>query len=310
MKTLIIGGTGYIGSYLVPMLASTGRKVTTLSRSSNSHDASSGNITHLTGDFSDTKLIEALVAEHDDIIHLAYATVPNTSFDDPLSDLLHNLPPTLQLYSEVAKRGRRLILLSSGGTVYGNAAHLPIDENHPTNPISPYGVTKLTLEKYAYLFATTHGLKFICVRPANAYGEGQRPFKGQGFISTALTSVLNSKTIDMYGEQGTIRDYIHVRDVAAGICSLLERGQLNETYNIGSGVGRSNLDIVDMIRNLMQPLGFEVRVKNLPARLFDVKANVLNSSKITTHTGWMPEITLEDGLQKTLNWLKLNYASS
>lgn len=308
MKTLIIGGTGYIGSYLAPMLVSAGRKVTTLSRSAKFPDSQSNNITNLTGDFSDKKLIEELVYEHDDVIHLAYATVPNTSFDDPLSDLLHNLPPTLQLYSEVAKKGSRLILLSSGGTVYGDAVNLPITESHPTNPISPYGVTKLTLEKYAYLFARTHGLKFICARPANAYGEGQRPSIGQGFISTALASVLNSKPIDIYGENGTIRDYIHVRDVAAGICSLLEYGKGYETYNIGSGLGRSNADIVDVLREIMNPIGYDVQVRKLPERLFDVKANVLNSDKLINHTGWAPSVELEDGILKTLNWLKLNYA--
>lgn len=308
MKTLIIGGTGYIGSYLAPMLVGAGRKVTTLSRSTKFPDAQSNNITNLTGDFSDKKLIKELVCEHDDVIHLAYATVPNTSFDDPLSDLLHNLPPTLQLYSEVAKKGSRLILLSSGGTVYGDAVNLPIAESHPTNPISPYGVTKLTLEKYAYLFARTHGLKFICARPANAYGEGQRPSMGQGFISTALASVLNSKPIDIYGENGTIRDYIHVRDVAAGISSMLEYGKVYETYNIGSGLGRSNADVVDVIRKIMNPIGYDVQVRKLPERLFDVKANVLNSDKLINHTGWAPSVELEDGVLKTLNWLKLNYA--
>jgi UDP-glucose 4-epimerase len=123
------------------------------------------------------------------VIHLAYATVPNTSFDNPLADLLQNLPPTVELFSKVAERSGRLILVSSGGTVYGQAVQLPILENHPTNPISPYGVTKLTLEKYAHLYAVTKSLKVICVRPGNAYGVGQYPYIGQGFVSTAMASI-------------------------------------------------------------------------------------------------------------------------
>ena len=117
--------------------------------------------------------------------------MPNTSFDNPLSDLLQNLPPTVQLFSEAADRGVKLVLVSSGGTVYGEAIKLPICETHPTKPISPYGVTKRTLENYAYLYAATHGLKFVCVRPANAYGVGQRAFVGQGFISTAMAEIVN-----------------------------------------------------------------------------------------------------------------------
>jgi len=98
--------------------------------------------------------------------------------------LLENLPPTVQLFAEVAASGRKLVFVSSGGTVYGEASKLPIREDHPTKPISPYGVTKLTLESYAHLYAVTHGLKFVCVRPANAFGPGQKPFTGQGFMPT------------------------------------------------------------------------------------------------------------------------------
>ena len=305
MKTLLIGGNGYIGSHLSPLLAENGREVTVLSRNSMGELSYLPNIKYEKGDFSNQKLISELVAEHDEVIHMAYATVPNTSFDDPLSDLLHNLPATIQLYSEVAKKGCKLFLISSGGTVYGEAMHLPIDESHPTNPISPYGVTKLTLEKYAYLFAKTNHLKFISVRPANAYGEGQLPNKGQGFISNALTSVLNSKPIDIYGERGTMRDYIYVKDIATAISALLDSGHLYETYNVGSGIGKTNADIVDLIKKMVDSLGYNVQVRNLPERLFDVKANVLNSEKLTKHTGWQPKISLEDGLERTLNWLKL-----
>ena len=155
INTLVIGGAGYIGSHLVPELVATGRRVTVLGRSVTSRYKLPLDVQYVVGDFGRHELISRLLDVHHEVIHLAYATVPNTSFENPLADLLQNLPPTVQLFSEAAYRGVKVVLVSSGGTVYGEAVHVPISETHPTNPISPYGVTKLTLENYAYLYAAT-----------------------------------------------------------------------------------------------------------------------------------------------------------
>ena len=234
-KTLVIGGGGYIGSHLIVQLVESGRQVTVMGRNKAPHYSLPEHATYYCGDFGKQELIGALLDAHKEVVHLAYATVPNTSFDNPLVDLLQNLPPTVQLFSEVASRGGRLILVSSGGTVYGEAIQIPIREDHTTDPISPYGVTKLTLEKYAHLYAATRGLKVICLRPGNAFGVGQRPNKGQGFISTAMASLMNKGVIKIFGQRGAVRDYLYVSDLAAGIVKALEFGQLSETYNIGSG---------------------------------------------------------------------------
>src|SRR6185369_621236 len=237
-------------------------------------------------------------------IHLAYATVPNTSFENPLADLLQNLPPTVQLFSEIADRGGKLVLGASGGTVYGETSELPIRGDHPTKAICPYGGTKLTLENYARLYSVTHGLKFVCVRPANAYGVGHRPFVGQGFISTAMASAMGGQPIKIFGQSGTIRDYIYVSDLAAGIVSALEKGHLSKTYNLGSGVGLSNMDVIGAISPLMKEIGCDFQVEHLPERTFDVKINVLDSTKLQAHTGWKPQVAFVDGLRFTLDWLR------
>jgi UDP-glucose 4-epimerase len=303
-RTLVIGGGGFIGMHLMTNLLAIGRHVTVMGRSKTPRYPLPGEVSYCAGDFGEHDLIDALLDEHLEVIHLAYATVPNTSFDNPLEDLLQNLPPTVQLFSEVAQRGRRLILVSSGGTVYGEADRLPIPESHPANPISPYGVTKLTLEKYAHLYAVTHGLQVICVRPGNAYGVGQRSYIGQGFVSTAMASMMNGQPVRIFGERGMIRDYVYVTDLAAGIVSALESGHLSETYNIGSGVGRSNMDVVEAISPIVNKTGAEFRVEHLPERVFDVHANVLDSTKLNLHTGWTPKIEFQDGLLKTRDWLR------
>ncbi|HQS38499.1 MAG TPA: NAD-dependent epimerase/dehydratase family protein [Methylotenera sp.] len=306
-NTLVIGGAGYIGSHLTAQLLATGRKVTVLGRSLVPSNALPNGVNYIAGDFGQHQLITELLDKHEEVIHLAYATVPNTSFENPLADLLQNLPPTVQLFSEIADRGIKLVLVSSGGTVYGEAEKLPIPETHPTKPISPYGVTKLTLENYAYLYAATHGLKFICVRPANAYGAGQKPFVGQGFISTAIASVMRGQPIKIFGQTGSVRDYIYVSDLAAGIVCALESGSLSETYNIGSGVGLSNMDVINAITPLMESTNCKLSVEHYPERTFDVKSNVLDATKIQQLTGWQPKVQFKDGLLFTLDWLKKNY---
>ncbi|MEQ1766479.1 MAG: NAD-dependent epimerase/dehydratase family protein, partial [Methylotenera sp.] len=304
-NTLIIGGAGYIGTYLASQLISTGRQVTVLGRSSTPRYDLPVGVDYVAGDFAQHELMSGLLDTHQEVIHMAYATVPNTSFENPLSDLLQNLPPTVQLFSEVAKRGVKLVFVSSGGTVYGEAVELPIRETHQTKPISPYGVTKLTLENYAYLYAATQGLKFICVRPANAYGVGQRPFVGQGFIATAMASAMRGLPIRIFGQHGVVRDYIYVSDLASGIVSALEYGQLSETYNLGSGVGLKNLEVIELFEPMMRKIGCVVNVENLPARAFDVKANVLDSNKLQEIAGWKPLVSVEVGLQLTYEWLKV-----
>lgn len=303
-KTLVIGGAGYIGAYLVPMLMSRDRQVTVLGRSPTPRYALPGGADYLAGDFGQHDLIRNLLDSHQEVIHLAYATIPNTSFENPLADLLQNLPPTVQLFSEIAAKGGKLVLVSSGGTVYGEASSIPICEKHATQPISPYGVTKLTLENYARLYAVTHGLKFVCVRPANAYGAGQRPFAGQGFIATAMGSIMRDQPVKIFGQEGTVRDYIYVSDLAAGIVSALECGQLSQTYNLGSGVGLSNMEVIEAMSPLMNEMGFDVRIEHLPERTFDVKANVLDSTKLKADTGWNDNVSLTAGLQLSAEWIR------
>lgn len=310
IKTLVIGGAGFIGQYLLPVLTKSGRQVTVLGRKPASIYDLPANVQYIEGDFSNLALISRLLDVNDEIIHLAYATVPNTSYENPLSDLLENLPATVQLFSEIASRRLKLLLVSSGGTVYGEAEQLLIDESHTTKPISPYGLTKLTIENYARLYSVTKNLSFICVRPSNAYGVGQRPFTGQGFVSTAIASTMRGKAVAIFGDQGTIRDYIYVSDLASGIYAALEYGKVNETYNISSGVGLSNLQLITQLRPLLALNGHKVDLKHLPVREFDVKHNVLNSTKLTEHTGWVPSINLDAGLKVTLDWLKTLDASN
>ena len=234
-----------------------------------------------------------------EIIDLAYATVPQTSFADPFFDIKSNLPASVGLLQEAAAAGvRKVVLVSSGGTVYGVAGALPIGEDHPTNPISPYGITKLTIEKYAWMFQLVSDLPAIVVRPGNAYGEEQRPFVGQGFIATAMHSIIRGHEVAIFGTEGTIRDYVHVSDVANGIVAALDHGEPGQAYNVGSGIGRSNLDVLREIEPHAERAGYPLRTKTLPPRGFDVPANVLDIRKLRSLSGWSPQISFASGIER------------
>ena len=238
-----------------------------------------------------------------------YGSVPKTSFDDPFADIQNNLPATLAVLEELARSNvERFIYVSSGGTVYGDTSLLPIKEEHQTRPISPYGVSKLASERYAEIYRICRDVPSIVVRPSNAYGEYQQGDVGQGFIATAIWSYLRKQSLTIFGERGTTRDYIHVNDIANAMIALLDSGVVGETYNIGTGVGADNQNIIDLISTFAKNASIEYpRVIRNPRRPFDVEANVLDISKIKKTTGWQPSIELGEGLRNCWDHMLKKY---
>jgi UDP-glucose 4-epimerase len=147
----------------------------------------------------------------------------------------------------------------------------------------------------------------VCLRTEHLFRESLSPITGQGFIATAMGSIMHRKPVKIFGQRGTVRDYIYVSDLAAGILDALEKGRFSETYNLGSGVGRSNMDVIEAISPLMKKAGDDIRVENLPERAFDVKANVLDSNKLQKDTGWKPQFEFGEGLLRTFAWLRRFY---
>lgn len=299
----VIGGSGFIGQHLVNVLLASGRRVSVIGRGGNPPADISPHVEYHSGDIGERDFLKRALRGVNEIVDLAYASVPKTSFDDPVQDILGNLPPTVSLLQTASGLSLdKFVVVSSGGVVYGNANSLPITEEHPTNPISPYGITKLAVEKYSLMYWKTSALPVVCVRPGNAYGERQRPFAGQGFIATAIASALARQELALYGESGTIRDYIHVEDLSRGIVAALGMGRVGHCYNIGTGIGKNNKEVLDALARLGRPIGLEPIVRVLAARPFDVPANVLDSTKLHIDTGWAPEVSFDEGLERTWRW--------
>lgn len=297
MKTIVIGGAGFIGSLVSQALIASGREVTVVGRRPPGAHTAALRCIYRCADLGNRAQMREILEPGCEVIDLAYATVPKTSYGDPVFDLLANLPGSVGLLEEAMAAGvRRLLLVSSGGTVYGPPSVLPITESHPTAPISPYGITKLTIDHYALMFHHTRDLPVVVVRPANAYGVQQRSRTGQGFLAAAIDAILSHREIEIYGEAGTIRDYIHVTDVASGILAALDCGGDGEIYNLGTGIGASNLDVMAMLRPLAEAAGHSIQVRHLPSRRFDVEANVLDAGKLRLASGWRPDVSLQQGL--------------
>lgn len=300
MRTCVIGGAGFIGRQLVRQLLASGRDVLVLGRRNARPQGLPTAADYAVCDYADRETLRQYIEPCAEIVDLAYATVPQTSFVDPVFDLQSNLPGSVGLLQEAAalKNLKRILMVSSGGTVYGPVSSLPITEETRTSPVSPYGITKLTIENYGLMFHRLHGLPVTIVRPANAYGAGQKPFTGQGFIATAIGNILKRESVTLFGQNGTIRDYLHVSDVASGILAALNSGGLGEIYNIGSGMGRNNREVLAIIEPHARLAGYELGLNIAPERHFDVPANVLNYGRLLAATGWLPKVAFEDGIEE------------
>ena len=304
-QTIVIGGFGFIGKHLIQLLIAEGREVHVVGRKKIVPMEIPAGCRYIAGDYGDRNTLKKILIPGCEVIDLAYSTVPKTSFEDPLYDLTSNLPSSVALMEEALKIGvRRLVIVSSGGTVYGPVESLPITENHPTRPISPYGITKLTIDHYAMMYHRNGGLPVVVVRPSNAYGQDQRSGTGQGFLAEAIHAILSARDVEIYGQEGTIRDYVHASDVATGIMAALYKGHGGKIYNLGTGVGTSNLEIISVLRECAEKDGFAVRTRILPERSYDVEANVLDSSRLWHDTGWYPKMGLKEGIQEMWNAAK------
>ncbi|MEO6349647.1 MAG: NAD-dependent epimerase/dehydratase family protein [Candidatus Limnocylindrales bacterium] len=300
MSTWLIGGGGFIGSELARHLVESGRDVAVLGRSPAPTNPLPPQVRYVVGDYGEEAILAQVADSADEVVHLAYATVPQASYTDPYSDITANLPPTVRLFRAVAGRhARKVVFISSGGTVYGPTDASLIDEDEPTHPISPYGITKLALEKYARMLFTTAELPVVVVRPANAYGERQTARGGQGFVAAAIESILDRQPVALFGEHGTIRDYIHVSDVASGIIAALDSGEAGSAYNIGTGQGRSNSDVLAALEPLAREAGLAISTTVTPRRPFDVPRNVLDSSRLRAVSDWTPQVSFKDGIERS-----------
>ncbi|MCH2045610.1 MAG: NAD-dependent epimerase/dehydratase family protein [Saprospiraceae bacterium] len=305
MKILITGGTGFIGSHVVETLLRDGHTVKVLSTSSSIHPnlkRVADQIEILRGNFGNEVLMTNYLDQIDILIHLAWTTVPKDASDNPIYDAQSNLVGGLHLLEACVKaKIKKLVFISTGGALYGRPDYTPVDELHPLRPISAYGISKMTFERYLYFYYKNRGLDYTVLRLSNVYGPRQNLSKKQGVIGIWLDKIIRHEPIEIWGDGQVVRDYIHVNDVAEALSLLLQYAGGYKIFNLGSGHGVSLNQILSIAKDLSDD---PVKISYLPSRSFDVKVNILDSSRITEALNWKSQISLDAGIKTVWDWLK------
>ena len=300
MKVVVVGASGFIGSHLVDGLLAAGYRVRALAR----------HLPGLIGDaaqadpalkliplsMDDGLALQQAIDGADLVFHLASGSLPQSSNRDPQADVQVNLLGALKVL-EAARLAQvqRLVMVSSGGTVYGIPQQVPIPETHPTDPTCSYGISKLAIEKYVALYRQLHGLDGLVLRLANPYGDRQRLDATQGVVPVFLGKALRGEPLQIWGDGSTVRDFLYISDVVEALLAAARYQGEERMFNVGSGEGLSLNQLVALLEaELKKPL----TVEYLPSREFDVPTNVLCIERARRCLGWSPKVPVSEGLRR------------
>ncbi|WP_168735345.1 NAD-dependent epimerase/dehydratase family protein [Pseudothauera rhizosphaerae] len=296
---LLIGGTGFFGLALARALAGTRNEVHILSRTA--QPGIHNGITFHRGSQDNASIVEPLLARAGTVIHLASTTTPGLSAGRSSVDAIENLLPAARLMEIMAARPpERLFFVSTGGAIYGNPEYLPVDETHPSHPLSSHAAGKAALEGFFSSFAHCAGIPLTILRPSNLYGPGQTLRNGFGLVRTLLDKARRGKTFELWGEDSTVRDYLFIDDAVDAVIALLGSARCEGTYNLGAGIGTTTDELLTLMSHVTQ---CSLEVIRKPARKVDVRAVYLDCTRLERLTGWKPKIDLEQGIRRTWQWL-------
>jgi len=296
MRTLVIGGTGFIGSHLVDHLLAHGHRVRVFSRSPERRRPQVAGVDYRIASLDDIPALSEALCGVEVVFHLASATVPATAARDPVFDVDANLVATLRLLDLLTESEvKKLVYLSSGGTVYGIPETLPVPEDHRLMPICSYGIVKAAIEGYIRIFQRSHAIECIIVRPSNPYGPRQGHSGVQGVIGTFLARIRDGEPLEVWGDGSQVRDFLYVSDLAEFCVRAAESGG-SGVYNCGSGRGCSVNEIIAVVEKVT---GRKAVVERRPPRGFDVPEVVLDISAVRRVFGWQPRVGLGEGIRMT-----------
>jgi UDP-glucose 4-epimerase len=300
-NVLILGGFGFIGSNLIEELLSRGSYRVVVFEFKGVMNRFGDRVTVCRGDYNNTEDLEYIFRNYsiDTVFHLISTTVPITSNDNLEYDIDSNLVGTIRLLKIMVKyHVKRLVFLSSGGTVYGKVSTDKVDENHPTNPISAHGITKLSIEKYIQLHHHLHDLNYLILRVSNPFGPYHVSDR-QGFVNVAIRRALNHEPLVIWGNGSVVRDYIYVKDVVRVMGEVIEKGIWNNIINIGTGIGYS----INHILQFISELPLDLTVEYSPAHKYDVPYIVLNNNKLKSFIDYEPT-EIRKSIRCTYEWME------
>jgi UDP-glucose 4-epimerase len=298
MKIIVTGGAGFIGSHIVDAYVNAGHQVLVVDNLSSGKAQQVNPKARLVKmDINDPALIELFKEERPNVVnhHAANSSV-SLSVRQPAFDATQNILGTLNVLEATRQAGiDKFIYISSGGAMYGNPEYLPMDENHPSNPISPYALSKHTGERYVRAYGLEHGLRWTSLRYANVYGPRQDPFGEAGVISIFCQKLLDGVAPEIHWDGEQTRDFVYVGDCARANLMALEGGE-GQAYNIGTGLGTG---INALFFTLREVAGRDLAPSKSPRRPGDIRDSYLDCSKIERELGWQAGTSLREGLART-----------
>jgi UDP-glucose 4-epimerase len=251
------------------------------------------------GDIRDADLVRSLLRNggFDVMCHHAAQMDVRRSVADPVDDASINILGVLTLLEACRTYGvRRVLFASSGGAIYGEQDYFPADENHPTRPISPYGVAKLTTEQYLYYYGAVYGIGSVCLRYANVYGPRQNPEGEAGVVAIFTSKMLRGEQPVINGPGTQTRDYVFVADVVrANVLALQSSG--SDVFNVGTGV---ETDVNTLFRHLRAHTASSCAEVHGEAKKGEQLRSVLDNRKLVKELGWSVRVSIEEGLLRTV----------
>lgn len=303
MNILVTGGAGFIASHVADKYIELGHNVVIIDNlSSGKKENLNPKAIFYKMDIQDRN-VEEIFKKHrfDAVNHHAAQMDVRKSVEDPIFDARTNVIGLLNILQNSVKHGvKKIIFISSGGVVYGDPERLPPKETYPFAPESPYGVTKTIGEYYLRYYAKIFNMKFTALRYSNVYGPRQNPEGEAGVVAIFSQQMLNGAKCSIYGDGEQTRDYVSVFDVARANTACLDKGD-NESINIGTGRETSVNQLFELLSKIT---GYNQKPAFLPQRKGELARNFLDVEKANKILGWVPEMTLEEGLKKTVDWIR------
>lgn len=306
MKILVTGGAGFIASHIVDSLIEKGHDVVVVD------NLVTGQKTNLNKkarfyemDIQDKK-VEDIFKKHkfDLVNHHAAQMNVRVSVDDPIFDANNNILGLLNLLNNSVKYGvKKFVFVSSGGTIYGDDAKLPIKEDEIKAPASPYGISKITGEYYVKFFSSVHGIKYSILRYSNVYGPRQNPKGEAGVVSIFSTLMLENKTPVIFGDGKQTRDYVYVKDIVNANMLVMDGKGDNDYFNLAI---QKEIDVNQLFNAMAKIIGYKGKPSYAPARPGELQRNSLDISKAKKVLGWKPKYSFEEGLKETIEWFRKN----
>ena len=302
-RVLVLGGSGFVGSHVIDALCNhDGYEVWSMDRAPERFRHNVENVTYFRNEFGNRGAQEDILSQGvDTVVHLISSTIPASSNKDPIYDIQSNLVETVAFLDLAVKhKVKRIVFVSSGGTIYGENNYKVIPETASLWPMCSYGIVKSAIEQYLQMYYKLYGLEAISIRLANPYGPRQDPIKPLGAISVFLYRYLKGMPIDIWGDGSVTRDYVYIEDFREAILECISTTNKSGCYNIGSGKSCSLNDIIAVMQNM----GLEPTVNYLESRPYDIQNVVLDCSRAKERLGWEAKVSLEDGIARTYEWMK------